>query len=157
MAGTPRYREIADELRDAILSESQLLGVQLGQEARLPTEPELATHFSVSRGTVRDAIRSLTLEGLIETRGRQGTFVRRLGMLTYSTQYEYNPKREGTADTWNTQVTNGGRVPSQDFDFRIVPATNGVAQRLRIEPGALVVVRDCLRYIDGIPWQQHQH
>jgi len=152
MAATPRYREIADELRDAILGESSLLGVKLRGEAKLPTEPELGEHFSVSRGTIREAIKSLTLEGLIEARGRQGTFVRRLGMLTYSTQYEH-PDRQGDADSWSDQVVAGDRVPSQDFDFRIVPATNGVAQRLQIEVGSLVAVRECLRIIDGTPWQ----
>src|SRR3954471_13842718 len=98
MSAGPRYREIADEMRDAILNGSLLRGVQLKGEAKLPTEPELADHFSVSRGTIREAIRSLTLEGLVEARGRQGTFVRRLGMLTYNTQHEQNPDRKGTQD-----------------------------------------------------------
>lgn len=151
MGTTPRYREIADELRDAILGEQDLLGTKLCGGARLPTEPELGDHFECSRGTIRQALQSLTAEGLIETRGRAGTFVRRLRVLEHSAHTEH-PDRKGTADSWHSEVLNSGRVPSQDFSFRIIPAAPGVAKRLRIQEKDLVVVREMLRYVDGVPW-----
>lgn len=153
MGVAPRYREIADELRDAILSEGELAKVRLVSDAKLPTEPELATHFGVGRGTVRQALQSLMIEGLVETRGRAGTFVRRLPVLVHSAHAEH-PDRAGTADTWHDEVTRSGRTPSQDFAFRIVPASNGVAQRLHVEVDVLVVVRECLRYVDGMAWSE---
>jgi GntR family transcriptional regulator len=148
---TPRYREIADELKEVIVGEQRLLNVQLVAGARLPTEPEIGAHFEVSRGTVRQALRELAAEGLIETRGRQGTFVRRLKMLEHSAHSEH-PDRKGTADSWFAEVERSGRTPSQDFEFKIVPASNAVAKRLRLDLDDLVVVRDCFRYIDGTPW-----
>ena len=55
----PKYRELADELNEAIKAEATVLGVQLVNGAKLPTEPELAEHFHASRGTVRQALAGL--------------------------------------------------------------------------------------------------
>jgi GntR family transcriptional repressor for pyruvate dehydrogenase complex len=48
---------------------------QLKPGERLPTEPELMELFGVGRSTVREALKSLTMAGLIETRRSAGTFV----------------------------------------------------------------------------------
>jgi GntR family transcriptional repressor for pyruvate dehydrogenase complex len=48
---------------------------QLKPGDRLPTEPELMELFGVGRSTVREALKSLTMAGLIETRRSAGTFV----------------------------------------------------------------------------------
>ena len=67
----PAYRQVADELRAQIVT-----GV-LAAGQRLPNEAELSRAFGVSRGTVREALRVLTSQHLIETlRGvRGGSFV----------------------------------------------------------------------------------
>jgi GntR family transcriptional repressor for pyruvate dehydrogenase complex len=44
--------------------------------SRLPPERELAQQFQVSRTTVREALKLLTLSGLLEARRGSGTFVR---------------------------------------------------------------------------------
>ncbi|GAA4698686.1 FadR/GntR family transcriptional regulator [Pseudonocardia yuanmonensis] len=63
----PAYRQVADELR------SQIMQGILGPGARLPAETELTRMFGVSRSTVREALRSLASQHLIETRrGVQG-------------------------------------------------------------------------------------
>ena len=67
----PMYRRIADELRKEIES-----GV-LGRGSQLPTELQLRERFDASRNTVRDAIKSLIAQGLVETRPGQGTYVTR--------------------------------------------------------------------------------
>ncbi len=48
---------------------------------RLPTEPELAEQFGVARNTLRQALKGLEDEGLLERLPRQGTFVRELPMM----------------------------------------------------------------------------
>ena len=62
---------IVDQIRAAIL------GGKLPKGGRLPPERELAEQFSVSRVTVRDALRALEAMGLIEVRvgARGGAFV----------------------------------------------------------------------------------
>lgn len=141
----PRYRQIADELRHAILEGR----IKAGD--RLPTEPELQEQHDVSRNTIRLALRELSAEGLIETAGRKGTFVRKLATFDFNAQADRGDRRT-PGDAWAAQVTRASREPSQDFEMRIVPAPVSIAQRLRIEPDQLVCVRDCHRYIDGTPW-----
>lgn len=63
----PAYRQIADQIRDLII-EGQL---KPGQQ--LPSEEQLSTNFGVSRNTIREALRTLSTQGLIATsRGVQG-------------------------------------------------------------------------------------
>lgn len=62
---------IADRLRQRILHGR----LQPGE--RLPGHRDLAASFSVSMGSVREAISMLISEGLVETRAGSGTFVAR--------------------------------------------------------------------------------
>lgn len=48
---------------------------QLEPGDRLPTEPELMAQFNVGRSTLREAVKSLVVAGLLETRRSSGTFV----------------------------------------------------------------------------------
>lgn len=158
MATTPKHRQLADELHAAI-AQGRTLSVQdsepikLESGAKLPTEPELARHFEVGRSTVRTALAQLAAEGLIETRGRSGTFIRLLQPLCRPLLAHWQTRKED-GDTWSAHVAATGRTPSHDFDFRIVPAPESVAESLKLDTDALVVVREQLRYIDDVPWSQ---
>ena len=60
------YDVLADRLRDAILDDME-------EGSRLPTERELVDQTGLSRGSVREALRKLEVEGLIKPRpGRFG-------------------------------------------------------------------------------------
>lgn len=65
---------IADEIRDAIINGRLIV------DERLPSESDLAAQFSVSRPTVREALKRLAAQSLIRTqRGASGgAFVNRL-------------------------------------------------------------------------------
>lgn len=67
----PAYRAIADSIRADILARRLVPG------DRLPVETDLAERFGVSRSTIREALRDLTSQNLVETtRGATGgTFV----------------------------------------------------------------------------------
>jgi len=64
-----RYRWIANELRAAIAEGAHPVG------SGLPTEAELCQRYSVSRHTVREALRRLVDLGLVERRQGAGTRV----------------------------------------------------------------------------------
>ncbi|MEV2241911.1 GntR family transcriptional regulator [Micromonospora sp. NPDC049891] len=66
--GQPRYRAIADELRERIESGAIPPG------ALLPTENTLTTEFRVARGTIRQAIAALREAGLVATEHGRGTY-----------------------------------------------------------------------------------
>jgi GntR family transcriptional repressor for pyruvate dehydrogenase complex len=59
-------RQIQEAIRDNALSEGD----------RLPTERELAETFGVSRSVVREAIKVLSAQGLVESRQGSGLYVR---------------------------------------------------------------------------------
>ena len=63
------YKRIAEHVRDLIE------GGQLAPGDQLPAERDLARRLGVSRIPVREAMRTLAAQGLIEIRHGQGTFV----------------------------------------------------------------------------------
>lgn len=63
------FLEIVKQLRNLIQEENVAVG------GKLPSERELAERLQVGRSTVREALRSLELLGLIETRRGEGTFL----------------------------------------------------------------------------------
>ena len=66
-AGVALWASVADSLRRRVAA---------GELAeRFPTEAELVAQYEVSRATVRQAIRQLRIEGLVEARQGAGTFV----------------------------------------------------------------------------------
>ncbi len=66
---SPRYMQIARNLRQAIATGRYPLGAQL------PTEKELCAQLRVSRFTIREAIRILSTTGLVRRKPRVGTIV----------------------------------------------------------------------------------
>lgn len=66
---TPLYEQIYRELR------GQIESGRLAEGEQLPTELELARDFEVSRGTVRQAVTQLVVEGAVERTAGRGTFV----------------------------------------------------------------------------------
>jgi DNA-binding transcriptional regulator YhcF (GntR family) len=68
-APAPPFEQVRAQLEAAIESG------RLEQSVRLPTVRQLAADLGLAVNTVAKAYRQLELAGLIETRGRHGTFV----------------------------------------------------------------------------------
>jgi DNA-binding FadR family transcriptional regulator len=66
------YRQIAEQLRQLMVSGEFALG------SRLPAERDLAVQLGVSRPSVREALIALEVEGLIEVRTGSGIYVQRI-------------------------------------------------------------------------------
>jgi GntR family transcriptional repressor for pyruvate dehydrogenase complex len=63
------YEQIAQTIRERVVSGGYVQG------ERLPNERELAVAYGVSRNVVREAVRALVNDGLVEVRQGSGTFV----------------------------------------------------------------------------------
>lgn len=106
----------------------------------LPSEPELAAEFAVSRNIIREALAALKAEGLIQRGPRIGTHV---------AQHKYDHDLDallGLQETFNgQQVRNEVRVATT------VSAPPSVARRLLLDAGAQVVFIERLRYLGDVP------
>jgi GntR family transcriptional regulator len=147
----PMYRHIADDLRVKIGSGA------LEPNAKLPTESQLGEEYDVSRNTVREAIRRLTDEGLLESRPGQGTFVARK-LYPFVTVLTADPKTGfGGGDTaaYLSEVRSTHREPTSSVPrVEVVRAAPEHAVLLGIEPGSQVVSRSQNRFVDGIAWSR---
>jgi GntR family transcriptional regulator len=143
------YQQIAEDLR------AQIESGDLAPGAQLPTELELRDQYNSSRNTIRDAIKRLTSQGLVETRPGQGTFVTRL-VDPFVTVLSGDPQKSGSAEgsiTYLSEVNRLHRQPAQRQPrVEIQVPSAQVGRRLRVQPNAQVVSRNESRYIDGIPW-----
>jgi GntR family transcriptional regulator len=149
MAQQPRYLEIADALRKQIEDEKFPKGT------RLPTEIELGGTYKASRNTVRDAIKRLMSEGLIETRPGKGTFVT-LSIRPFVTPLTDDPKTGlggGEGGTYLNAVVASHRVPKNSSPkVEMQMRSDFVTRLLELQPGSQLVLRHEERYIDDIPW-----
>jgi GntR family transcriptional regulator len=147
----PMYRYIADDLRAKITSG------ELAPNDKLSTEGELSVQYEASRNTVREAIRRLTDEGLLESRPGQGTFVARR-VNPFVTVLTADPKTGfGGGDTaaYLSEVLSTHREPTNSVPkIEVMTVSDAVARLLDVPPGSQVVSRSQDRYIDGIPWSR---
>jgi GntR family transcriptional regulator len=149
--GDPIYRRIADDLR------KQIESGQLPRGSQLPTELELRDSYGASRNTIRDAIKRLTSQGLVETRQGQGTFVTR-SVDPFVTVLSPNPA-VGVGSAGEESATYLSRVTEQHRRgeastprVEVMPCPRKIALRLRIKPGDQVISRHQARILDEVPW-----
>jgi len=116
---------VANGIREQIIAGRLLHGSQL------PAEIDLAHELGVSRQTLREATRLLTLEGLLSIRHGVGTFVQ-------------EPKQHLSSplDTMHSMSAlireHGGESRVNLLQFRRIQANEEVAKRLDIEVGSPV-------------------
>ena len=68
-----KKQTLAEQMAAAI--QASIVSGELANGASLPTEPELAEQFGVSRAVVRDATRILMAQGLVDVQHGRGMFV----------------------------------------------------------------------------------
>ena len=130
-------RQIADALREKIVSGDYAPG------AKLPSESELVQVHGTASQTVKQAIGLLKAEGLVIGKKGSGVYVRvsppitRMGMERFSRsqraagQAAQQAEAEASGLTWRQEV----------LELAEVPAPASVAKWFGIEPGAPVFVR----------------
>lgn len=136
MTRLPMYRQIANAIREKISSGEYKVG-----EA-LPTEAQLRETFSVSRVTVRQAIKLLVENQEIESVQGSGTYVK-------ASKVNYDIYQQSSfSEKWAhlDKVTH-----SDVLAFEVQPATLTIAEYLNIDEGTLVYFIKRVRFIDDTP------
>jgi GntR family transcriptional regulator len=147
----PLRDQIASKIRQAISNG------ELAPGDKLEPEDVLAARYQVSRHTVRQALSDLTMEGLLASGRGRGRIVRAYRPLAWQlSRYEsrrLHAQAQDEGDQWSAAVRAQGRKPSEDIGVGIVDPPELVAHRLNVGGGELVVVRQRVRYADGVPYQ----
>jgi GntR family transcriptional repressor for pyruvate dehydrogenase complex len=79
----PLYEQVAENLRKYIIQQN----LQPGD--KLPSEDELAEMFGVGRSSVREAVKSLSVLGVVEIRRREGTVVKNVDPIQFIDNMAY--------------------------------------------------------------------
>jgi DNA-binding GntR family transcriptional regulator len=149
MANESITHRMSDDLRRQIQNGS------LGPGALLPSEPELAREYNVSRQTARTALQALEQEGLVIVRPRRGRVVRSNQRLRWHLSEFERPDHTvlTTSDAWETDIEGQGHDPTrQDLEVERITPPDSIATRLNLDPRTdTVVVRRHVRYLDGRP------
>lgn len=149
MSEEPRTQQIARELRQQIESGS------LAPGALMPSEPEVARAYEVSRQTARSALQVLERQGLVIVRPRRGRIVRSGQRLIWRLSQFELPENTGlvSSDAWETDIESQGHDPTrQDLEVETIRPPEDMAKRLQLDPERdWCVVRRHVRYIDGKP------
>ena len=147
----PMYHLIAADLRRQIESGALKPGAQLKTEVEL--REDYAQNGTISRTTVRDAIKLLVARGLVETRPGQGTFVIRK-VCPFVSKLTADPAAGGLEDKiYSSEVKRQGRAPDETRPrVEVQPPPPAIAQSLGLKGDDQVVSRHQQRSIDGTPY-----
>jgi GntR family transcriptional regulator len=130
---------IAESIRQAITNG------QLRPGEQLPGEPQFAIQLGVSRTTLRDAVRILVSEGVLERRRGVGTFIADNPLVNI---------QEGLETLLSTTelIRKKGYVPgTSESSWHVTPATEDIAETLEISPGTPLIYLSRTRTANGIP------
>jgi DNA-binding GntR family transcriptional regulator len=142
----PLYLRIADELEEQIRSGGLPPGSQL------PTEDDLRDKYRASRNTIRDAIKRLVGQGLVETRPGQGTFVT-TKVDPFVSVLTGEPTIAAEGVFYLSQVSASHRKPSRTTPrVEVQTAPEVITRRLRVPPDTQLISRHEQGYIDDVPW-----
>ncbi len=136
----PLYIQIDEELR------GQIESGELGPLAQVPSETDLAEHFSVSRMTARKALDRLVADGMLFRQPGKGTFVAPTKIAHGASQglsFSAAMKAQGLA--CETRV----------LEADVIGAPSNVARALTLPAGGQAIFLRRLRIVDGAPAAIH--
>lgn len=131
------YQDIAIDLRKKIID-----GIY-PKETRLPNQTELAKTYRTSRVTIQKALKSLQIEGLIESRQGSGSFVK-----GPESVYDYDASIYGGM---TKKLGHLGQLDSKVISFSVSFPTEKEQEKLRISKNDPIYDIIRLRMLDGEP------
>lgn len=146
-----QYRQLADMLRSAIESGEYAPG------SLLPSEPDLAARYGVSRPTVNRAVSILRAEGLVRVERGRGTIVTELPVITRASVTRYQrDQREGSGarGAFDHEIRALGLLPRSDTEVVAMPAPAAIAGALGLaDDQREVIARRRRMYANDVPVQ----
>lgn len=109
---------------------------------RIPAERPLAVKFGVSRMTLRQAIKTLEEEGILE---------RRLGSGTYVASQKVQEKMSGIMSFTEITQANGQIPSSKLISYQIGKPSLSEKERLNLTPDSEVLRMERIRFADETP------
>ncbi|MFB7825827.1 MULTISPECIES: GntR family transcriptional regulator [Streptomyces] len=143
----PRYVQIAEEIVEQIRA-----GV-LKPGDLVPSESELVERYGVAGGTIRKAMVEVRASGLVETRHGKGSIVkdRPPVRLRSSDRFRASHRRGGKAAYLAESAQSGATAKVSVLFIGPMEASEEIAGRLGVEPGAQVLARRRLYFRNGTP------
>lgn len=136
-SGLPLYHQVAGILRQRIEDGTYAAG------GRLLSEDDLASEFQVSRATIRQAIASLAMEGLVTRRQGSGTYVE---------TRDKHVIRQRFRGSLGEFIQQSHRAATRDVTIaHDTPFPEYVAEALQVNPPKGTVIRRT-RMMDGAPF-----
>jgi GntR family transcriptional regulator len=134
-------RSLSGRAREALL---EAIHAEVFPEGRLPPEAELASQLGVSRTTLRAALTSLEVDGLVSRRRGRGTFV--------NANVLRSTMRLNRLVPFTSLIAQCGHEPSVDPQVhRFANVPDDVAAALAIEPQSAALLVDRLLRAGGEP------
>lgn len=132
----PLYLQLVEEL------ENKIHGSLLSND-KLPSERELTQIYGVSRITVRLALQELENKGLVYRKHGKGTYVSEITDSAVDLSATYS---------FTEQMKKMGKEPqTKILSFRLVEASESVAQQMQINVGQQVFEMERLRLANHVP------
>jgi GntR family transcriptional regulator len=135
----PLHSQLTEVMRDRI--HTGFYGV----ESKLPSEREICEEFNVSRTTVRETIRQLTREDLINVQAGRGAFVKKPNR---------NISVNVSLNGFSTDLKKSGKTPSSrllSLEVVTQPEEQFV-QAMKLEPGDELIKLERLRLVNNVPF-----
>lgn len=132
----PVYIQIHDQLKNEIEKGVWKIG------DRLPSERELAAKFNVSRMTLRQAIKNLADEGILE---------RKIGSGTYVASEKVQEKMSG-ATSFTEIMKSQNRIPSsKTVSYFLTSPSSSEMEKLSLDKDETILRMERIRYADNVP------
>jgi GntR family transcriptional regulator len=135
----PLYHQLANWLEARIADGTYQVGESI------PSETQISEDFHLNRNTVRHALASLSQKGLIERRRGEGTFVKRRALLIPVHRLD---RITSFVDDFEI---NGIELDDRELSKEVVDASEEIARKLQLDPGARVIRVERLRIADQTP------
>ncbi|WEV71203.1 GntR family transcriptional regulator [Lactobacillus sp. ESL0785] len=132
----PMYIKIHNQIKRDIENHVYHVG------SRIPAERQLAMKFGVSRMTLRQAIKTLEDEGILE---------RRVGSGTYVANQKVQEKMSGIMSFTEITHANGQTPSSKLISFNIGKPSLSEKERLKLVDQEQVLRMERIRYADEVP------